>query len=190
MKRMKFMLGLLVSGAAVMPAQENPPTPAAEVGMNFSITNVHPGTGASSITAPGGSGTFVYNFNSVFSAVADLGGYHNPTDTNYNPTTFTYLFGPRLTIRKSRAMPYVQALFGGARQTTSFVDPIAGPLAAQNGFAAAFGGGMDVRVKDHILVKPFQVEYLMTRLTNPWSTASMQNGIRCTAGVVFTFGSK
>lgn len=171
-------------------AQETAPTPVGEVGLNFSIATFNPGTGAPSFTAPGGSGTFVYNFNGMFSAVADLGGYHNPTDANFNPTTFTYLFGPRLSIRKSRVTPYVQALVGGARQWTSFVDPILRPSASQNGFAAAFGGGMDIRVKDHILVKPFQVEYLMTQVPNPWSTAGTQNNIRYSAGVVFTFGSK
>ena len=186
----KLLPTLLVAGAMATWAQETAPTPAGEVGMNFSLANVHPGTGASSFTSSGGSGTFVYNFNSKFGAVADLGGYHNPTDANFNPTTFTYLFGPRLSIRRSRATPYAQALFGGARQWTSFVDPTLGPSAPQSGFAAAFGGGMDIRLKDHILVKPFQMDYLMTRVTNPWSTAGTQNGLRYSAGVVFTFGSK
>jgi len=158
--------------------------------MNFSVATLRPGAGAQSITAPGGSGTFVYNFNGVFGAVGDLGGYHNPTDANYNPTTFTYLFGPRVSLRKSRATPYVQALFGGARQSTSFVDPTSGPSTPHSGFAAAFGGGMDIRVKDHILVKPFQIEYLMTQVANPWSTLGTQNNVRYTAGVVFSFGAK
>jgi hypothetical protein len=190
MNRLRTVLVLLAFGAASALAQETAPTPAAEVGMTFSFANVHPGTGAPSFTMSGGSGAFVYNFNRVLGAVADLGGYHNPGDANFNPTTFTYLFGPRLSLRKSRAAPYVQALFGGARQWTSFVDPVTGLSAPHNGFAAAFGGGMDIRVKDHILVKPFQMEYLMTQLTNPWSTAGTQNSLRYSAGIVFTFGGK
>ena len=139
MRCTKLLLVLLAGGAAVL-AQETA-TPVAEVGANFSFTTSYPGTGAPSFTAPGGSGTFVYNFNRLFSAVADLGGYHNPTDANYDPTTFTYLFGPRVSVRKSRMTPYVQALFGGARQWTSFVDPVLGTTTPHNGFAAAFGGG-------------------------------------------------
>jgi len=40
------------------------------------------------------------------------------------------------------------------------------------------------------LLKPFQVDYLMTRVTNPWTTAGTQNNLRYSAGVVFTFGAK
>jgi hypothetical protein len=70
------------------------------------------------------------------------------------------------------------------------VDPNTGSSSPQNGFAAAFGGGMDIRVKDHILLKPFQLEYLMTQVGNPWSAAGTQNNLRYSAGVVFTFGSE
>jgi hypothetical protein len=185
-----MVIAFLAFGGVVALAQETAPTPAAEVGMNFSFLNIRPGTGAASFNAPGGSGTFVYNFNNYLGAVGDLGGYHNTNDFNFNPTTFTYLFGPRLSIRKSRAIPYVQTLFGGARQWTSFFDPILGPATAQNGFAAAFGGGLDIRVKDHLIVKPFQMEYLLTKVANPWSTATSQNNFRYTAGITFTFGSK
>ena len=45
-------------------------------------------------------------------------------------------------------------------------------------------------MRDHILVKPFQLEYLMTQVTNPWSSAGTQDNLRYSAGVVFTFGSK
>ena len=191
MRCAKSLLALTVIGAATALAQETAPIPVAEVGMNYSLTNFNPGAGASSFTASGGSGTFVYNFNRMFGAVADLGGYHNAADANYNPTTFTYLFGPRLSIRRSRATPYVQALFGGARQWTSFTDPVTGVSASHDGFAAAFGGGLDIRIKDHILVKPFQVEYLMTQLANPWSTGwYAEQPFRYSGGVVFTFGSK
>jgi len=69
--------------------------------------------------------------------------------------TFTYLFGPRVSLRRSRFVPYAQALFGGARLSTSFVDPTTGIAStAQNGFAAAFGGGVDVRLGDRVTVKP------------------------------------
>lgn len=190
MNRMKLLLVLLASGATLTFAQESAPTPVAEVGMNFSLIDMHPGTGAPSFTQQGGSGTFIYNFNRMFAGVADFGGYHNTADANFNPTTFTYLFGPRVSLRKSRYTPYIQALFGGARQWNSLVDLSTGSTVAHNGFAAAYGGGMDIRVRDHILVKPFQVEYLMTRDTNPWSTANTQNNLRYSAGVVFTFGSK
>ena len=190
MKRNGYLLTGLVLAAMAAWAQESAPTPAVEVGLNFSTLTTYPGHGAGSFTGSGGSGTFVYNFSKYLSGVADLGGYHNPGDLNYNPTTFTYLFGPRLNLRMSKVNPYVQTLFGGARQWTGFFDTTSGSSTPHNGFAAAFGGGMDVRISDHLRVKPFQLEYLLTRVDNPWSTAAQQNGIRYTAGVVFTLGSK
>ena len=184
-----LVCGLVGSMAAV--AQETTPTPVAEVGMNYSYTNTMPGGGASSFGSQGGSGTFIYNFNKAVGVVADLGAYHNGGDANFNPTTFSYLFGPRLSLRKSaKFTPYVQALFGGARVSTSLVDPNTGNSVVQNGFAAAFGGGLDIRVTDHMAVKPFQIEYLMTQVPNIWSPNNTQNNIRYSAGVVFRFGTK
>lgn len=191
MNRTTLLVVMMAGSAAVILAQEPAPTPLAEFGLNASLLNSHPGNDVQSFSAPGGSATVVYNFSRAFGAVADLGGYHNGADVNFNPTTFTYLFGPRISLRHSRLTPYAQALFGGARQWTSFADPVSGLTSPPNsGFAAAYGGGLDIRVKDHLLIKPFQVDYLMTRVVNPLSTTNNQNNIRFSAGVVFTIGSK
>src|SRR5947207_8135492 len=145
----------LVFTAAVASAQESS-TPVVETGMNFSLSSLHPGSGVPSFTSTGGTGTVEYNINRTFGVVADVGGYRNNDDVNFNPTTFSYLFGPRVHLRMSRITPYAQALFGGARVSTSLTDPVTGNAFAENGFAMAYGGGMDVRVTSHIYVKPFQ----------------------------------
>lgn len=190
MRRITALLAFFAVAAASAIAQEAPPTPVAEVGMAFSSATFHPGSGTPSFTALGGSGTVVLNVNNVLGVVADLGAYHNGADANFSPTTFSYLFGPRLNFRRSKLVPYVQTLFGGARVSSSLVDPNSGATVSEKGFAAAFGGGMDVRLSDHIAVKPFQLEYLMTRLPNIWSSNNIQNNLRYSAGVVFTFGSR
>jgi len=191
MGRIVFLLAASMVGGMVAVAQEAAPTPVAEVGMNYSYTNMRPGGGAPSFGLQGGSGTFVYNINSALGVVADLGGYHNGDDANFNPTTFSYLFGPRVSLRKSsKFTPYVQALFGGARVSTSLVDANTGNSIVENGFAATFGGGLDVRLTDHVAVKPFQIEYLMTQVPNIWSVNNTQNNIRYSAGLVFRFGAK
>ncbi len=191
MKRNLMLLALGLVGSVAAVAQESASTPLAEVGINYSYITTMPGSGASSFGSQGGSGTFVYNINKVLGVVADLGGYYNGGSANFTPTTFSYLFGPRLSLRKSaRFTPYVQALVGGARVSTSLVDVNTGNSIAQNGLAAAFGGGLDVRITDHLAVKPFQVEYLMTQTPNIWSTNNTLNNIRYSAGVVFRFGTK
>ena len=191
---MKRTAGILAFGfvaTVTASAQEVAPTPKAEVGMNFSSTTVFPSGGVPSFTAPGGSGSFVYNFNKTFGAVADLGAYHNSSDVNLNPTTFSYLFGPRVSLRKEKFTPFAQALVGGVRVTSPFlVDPNTGNTSAQKAFAAAFGGGMDIRATDHIYLRPIEVEYMLTRVPNFWSLNDIQNNMRYSAGIVFRFGSK
>ena len=188
MKTIVFAIPLVLT-AAVVNAQENT-TPAVETGMNFSFTTLYPGSGVPSLTSTGGTGTVEYNLNRTFGVVADLGGYRNSADVNFNPATFTYLFGPRVNWRMSRITPYAQALFGGARVSTSLTDPVTGNAFAENGFAMAYGGGVDVRLTNHVYVKPFQLDYLMTQTPNIWSPNGNQNSMRFSAGVVFRFGSK
>jgi len=48
---------------------------------------------------------------------------------------------------------------------------------------------LNVPLNDHIAIRPFQLEYLGTRLT-PNNVSYMQNDLRYSAGVVFRFGSK
>ncbi len=170
-------------------AQEAAPVPKAEVGLNYSFTNMFPGSGVNSFMMQGGSGTFVYNLNSAVGVVADLGGYENNAAANLNPTMFTYMFGPRVSLRKARFTPYFQALFGGARISTDLLGASGNAVTANN-FAMSFGGGLDVRVNNRIAVKPFEVSYLMTQFPNLWNSSSIQHNLRYSAGIVFQFGSK
>jgi hypothetical protein len=191
MKRNLLLLAFGLVGSAAAVAQEAAPTPVAEVGINYSYITTMPGRGAPSFGSQGGSGTFVYHINRVIGVVADVGGYYNGAAANFTPTTFSYLFGPRLSLRKSsKFTPYVQALFGGDRVSTSLVNVDTGNTHVENGFAASFGGGLDVRLTDHLAFKPFQIEYLMTRTPNIWSPDNFQNNIRYSAGIVFRFGAK
>ncbi len=90
MKRSLFLLAVTMVGGMVAVAQETAPVPVAEVGLNYSYTNTRPGSGAPSFGSQGGSGTFIYNINGTLGVVADLGGYHNGQDANFDPTTFSY----------------------------------------------------------------------------------------------------
>ena len=188
----KTTLIITVFFGAVLTAAAQESIPVAEVGFNYSFLRQNPGGTTSGFMAQGGSGTVAYNINRMFGLVTDFGVYTNGGASNLNPTTFTYLFGPRYSLRRSsRFTPYLQTLVGGARVSTSFLDANSNQVnATDTGFAAAFGGGLDVRLTDAIAIKPFQVEYLLTNLPNVWSTGTTQNNLRYTAGVVFRFGSK
>jgi len=190
-----ILAAALIVGAGAALAQEAPVTPKAEIGLNYSYSRVNPGGTLGSYNTNGGSGYIEYNLNRYFGLVADLGGNYVGTTNGVrlNNTTFEYLFGPRFNFRHSRFTPYVQALFGGERYSNGLNPAAADPrlFTAQNNFAAAFGGGLDVNLTNHIAVKPFQVEYLMTQISpETASTNFVQNNLRYSAGVVFRFGSK
>ncbi len=194
MKIRTFILGAICVSGFSAYAQEAS-TPLVETGFNYTFTRINPGGSLTSYTANGGSGYVEYNLNHVVGLVADLGANTIGTVNGYalNNTTFTYLFGPRFNWRLSRFTPYVQTLVGGARFSNAYDPGSASPVlgVSENSFAAAIGGGVDVRLTDHIALKPIQVEYLMTQLPSEFVNVNqVQNNLRYSAGVVFRFGSK
>src|SRR6185312_477042 len=109
---------------------------------------------------------------------AELGGYHNGNVNNFqfDTTTFSYLFGPRISYgRSKRVDPYFHALFGGQYATTSIAASsliVTNPsLTAPPGdrykttetvFAMAAGGGLDIRLSHRITLRPAQIDYYLT----------------------------
>lgn len=190
-----FIAGALLISGTVAWAQEAPSTPVAEVGLNYSYARINPGGAIPGFNQNGGSGYIEYNLNRVVGLVADLGAYHNTAINKFDVdnTTFTYLFGPRFNWRRSRFTPYVQTLVGGARLNTLF-DPslTTAPVAStQNVFAAALGGGIDVNLTRHLVLKPAQLEYFMLQTPSGVQNLSYaQNNLRYSAGIAFRFGSK
>ena len=70
---------------------------------------------------------------------------------------FSYMGGPRFTARpeNKKLQPFVHALFGGAHASVQTIK--------ENGFAAKFGGGLDIVASKHVAVRMFQVDYYLTR---------------------------
>jgi len=127
---------------------------------------------------------------SMLRLVGDFGGHYGPTASigSSNTHQYTYLAGPEFAW-PSRVSPFVHILFGGAHQTQSFsFFPMnnAGDnsivAASHNGFATAFGAGIDLRVIPHLWVRPIQIDYLATHLAN-----ATQSQPRVSAGVVLRF---
>jgi hypothetical protein len=183
MKRLLSSVGVLVISATFINAQEG--TPKGEVGLTYSFFHRNNEQMTNSYSQNGGSGYFELNANKTIGLVADLGGYDGGPDRR----TFTYLFGPRLNFRTSRITPYVQFLLGGAHEWG--VINQAGISSAQNGFALAAGGGIDINIGHHFAVKPVQLEYVMTQVPQ-WASNlnSVQNNLRYSAGIVYRFGER
>ncbi len=138
-------------------------TPKIDVFAGYSCVRENPSSsGVSSFSLNGGSASIAYNANNWLSGVADFDGYHNGNilGTGVDGTLSTYLFGPRVSYRRSdRITPFGEVLFGVARVSAS----VLGTSGSSNTFAMTVGGGLDYKLTDHFAIRPVKVDYLLTR---------------------------
>ena len=128
----------------------------------------------------GGGGQLEYNANNLLGIVGDLAGYYVPNN-GYGGGAFSYLFGPRVNIRRGKLTPFAHPLFGGILTSSGIGQP--GP---ENHFAMAVGGGIDFAVSNHIYVRPGQAEYFMTKI--PDGLNNRQNNFRFSTGIALRLG--
>lgn len=189
--------------------------PRAEVGVNYSYARYGPSAPyAKGHSLNGGGGELNLNFNEYLSVKMDLQGYGSNLTTfniasnpifptgvsgNVEGNLFTYLFGPQLKVRAHHLQPYAHLLFGGAHSNVygnafhTLCQPVVNGCTLSKGpaadaFAMDFGGGVDIPVGKHFAIRPVQVDYLLTRFSNPFTGANNQNNFRYSAGIVFAFG--
>ncbi len=181
----------------------------AEAMVNYSFVVYNP---AKSLTGDrdlnGGGGSFAYDFTSSFGVKAEFEGYTATTLTYHLPPTvgagatagtfntpgdmFTYLFGPQFNVNTGRMRLFGETLFGGA-STNAYVNlfhaaHVTGLSASNNGFAMAFGGGVDIPFSKHMAFRPVQVDYFLTRYE--WKSLGINNqsNFRFQAGLLYVFG--
>lgn len=211
MKKVLYLLPLGVLFGMSMYAQDE--APKADLFVGYSFLRYNSAQTIPAFTANGGISTFAWNFNRYVGMEAELGGYHNGNINgfHFDSTSFTYLFGPRLSLgRQRRVDPYFHILFGGQYYTTSIatdsvlvVNPL-GNVTLSNGryrtsansFAMAVGGGLDIRLSKLFTLRPIQADYYMTNFSAPSVTEPLgspitsrtQNDFRYAAGILFNFG--
>jgi outer membrane protein OmpA-like peptidoglycan-associated protein len=196
------------SSAAASPYSRglNSYTPKVEWFMGYTYLRAVPqlAEGNRVVYLNGGSTSVAFNFNRYFGIVGDFGGFNDTrllltggsasqNDQVDSGTVFTYMGGPRLSLRKyDRITPFVQVLAGGARAseiTLSGCVTNCEFLPKEYAFAMTAGGGLDLRIHHRIALRLFQAEYMLTRFSdfNTGFTAS-QNDVRLSSGLVFRFG--
>jgi outer membrane protein OmpA-like peptidoglycan-associated protein len=178
------------SPAASSSSDEGGPgklTPRFELAGMYSYINFHPGTGFDSWNNNGGTGSFTYNANRWLGLTAEFGTYafsRTVPTGNAEGGFQTYLFGPRLNLRRNYFVPFVEFLIGGMRADGQVTGD-----ARQNSFALAAGGGVDIVFNKYIAWRFAQIDYLMTNATginlNP---SGRQDNLRAGTGVVFRWG--
>src|SRR5437763_3548072 len=150
--------------------------PKAEAFFGYTYTRVNSASNIPAFSANGGTGAVSINFNRVVGFVSEIGAVHNGniSDVHLDTTLTSFLFGPRLSIRKGRVTPFFHVLLGGVHGSTSSgvqatippsaTQPIYVPgapvivpgqavtlraVASQTAFAWAPGGGIDIRMGKH-----------------------------------------
>ena len=130
-------------------------------------------------------------------------------------STYTFLFGPHFTYRRSRYAPFGQALFGFFHSpfNETILEPPGCPVqsggsgvimtcsvptsggSATNGFAMAVGGGLDIALGHGFSLRPVQAEYLLRHFSSvvaedgSFPTLGFTaNSFRYSTGIVFRFG--
>jgi len=162
-------------------------TPKFEVAGLYSYVNFNPGSGFASWNNNGEMLSFAYNPNRILGLTAEVAGYDftrsTPTGTASGGFQ-TWLFGPRLNLRRDHFVPFVEFLVGGFRG-----GPEVTGIATQTSFALAAGGGVDIVITKHIAWRFAQIDYLMTNASGIYVNSTYrQNNIRLGTGIVVRWG--
>ena len=108
---------------------------------------------------------------------------------------FTYMFGPVVKFPVSRVTPFGEILFGGSN-TNGYVNlsnaivaggGTVGVAPTQHPYTMAVGGGLDINLSTHFAFRPLEIDYVLTRYSNPITLVNNQNSFRYVAGLVFKF---
>ncbi len=213
----------LLPEAASAQTVVNPPasqarhheTPKVEVFLGYSrfgTASNNTVTGNRMVGLNGGSASVAFSFSRYLGIVGDFGGYddsqvqltgtgvNQPLVVDSSGTAYTYLFGPRLSLRnQSRFTPFAQVLAGGVHASAVTVNNCAGAgcavLPVQNSFAFTGGGGLDIRLTHRISIRAVQAEYMLTRFPGvaggvSTGASASQNDLRLSSGLLFAFGGR
>lgn len=155
------------------------------VGYSYLRANADPGQ-CGCFPMNGGSTEVAFHTWRWFSAVADLTGERSGSVNGgqHGLSLVSFTAGPRFTYPVHRRYaPFVQTLVGGVHGFDTYFPVTSGPSGASNSFALLAGGGLDIRMKSWLAIRPIQADYFLTQLPN--GVSNRQNNLRLSAGVVF-----
>jgi opacity protein-like surface antigen len=192
--KLKTLVGSLVLllSCQTMRAQESKEPKTLDLYLGYSFTRVSPSSlpGLGSFPLQGGEASVSYKITPWITGVADFGLSGTKARNSkivgiqiYGTET-TYLFGPRLTLpRSKRFTPFAEALVGFARASHGLYDT----SSSQTSWAWGAGGGLEVRLNGNFSLRPIELDYLQTRFSEMRNGPQFQNDLRATTGFVLHF---
>jgi opacity protein-like surface antigen len=181
MTKICILLVLCVLLSVFSVAQE---FPRVEVFGGYSYMRSWP-EGAPGTNLNGWNGAMQYNTSRSIGFKADVSGHYGTPVAGTTVNSYSFLFGPVISSRVEGSpgfTPFLHGLVGANRVSAS----TAGLNASDTAFAMALGGGLDVKAARRVSARLVQVDYLFTK----HGTATHQNNIRVSAGVVFQLGGQ
>ena len=163
--------------------------PRYELSGMYQYLNFSPGDPFSSFSNHGATGSFTYNASRALGLAAEVGWYRFKNRTvggiPLNGTMQSYLFGPRLNLRKfDYFVPFAEFLVGSAHAGRAVIG-----AGTQNAFALATGGGVDMVLTKNFAWRVAQLDYFMTSYSGPaLGTSARQNSFRAGTGFVYRWG--
>ncbi len=208
-----FLTLAAVTGLSAFAAD----VPRFEVTGNYSYLQYNPTvTGFQSRAFNGGGGQVQANFGH-FGIKGDFQGYAStqwtvnvtaPIGTSAgiipvgtyksNANMFTYMFGPTYGVHTSHFNVFGEALFGGSNTNgyASLYNQVIANGGKTNGdgtqhpFTMAVGGGIDLNAGKHLAFRLGEMDWVLTRYTNLFTSTNNQNNFRYLGGIVFKFGGE
>jgi len=200
MKRFTWLVvvGLILGSVAF--AQDSPKVEVTGYYSYFRFNPENSGT-LSSHSLNGGGADISYFLTKMIGIKAEFGGYQSNSVTFTNGTStatasanlFTYNVGPVVKFRSDKFEPFAEVLFGGAH--SSFYGNLCKQLTtcvvnnpSNNAFDFVIGGGIDIPLTHSIAFRPAQVDYVLTRFGNGFTSGNQnQSNFRYQAGIQFRF---
>jgi hypothetical protein len=200
MKRFTWLVvvGLILGSVAF--AQDSPKVEITGYYSYFRFNPENSGT-LSSHSLNGGGADISYFLTKMIGIKAEFGGYQSNSVTFTNGTStatasanlFTYNVGPVVKFRSDKFEPFAEVLFGGAH--SSFYGNLCKQLTtcvvnnpSNNAFDFVIGGGIDIPLTHSIAFRPAQVDYVLTRFGNGFTSGNQnQSNFRYQAGIQFRF---
>jgi outer membrane immunogenic protein len=182
-----LMIGMGWMSAGAQQVETAPLYAPLEVSFSYSYARANAGPGqCGCFNMNGGSSEVAVHAYRALSAVVDLTGEQVgsiSSTAGVGLSLVSVTAGPRFSHRFSRYNLFVQGLVGSAHGFNGLFPRADGSLAsAANAMAVMAGGGLDIPMNRHVVIRAIQADYLRTQLPN--GEGNQQNLLRISAGIV------
>ncbi len=208
-----FLIAIVTLFAPALFAQD---TSSLELSVDYSYLHATGNTYIPSFSLNGGGASIAYFFNKHIGFKADFQDYGShslnfsvPAQSapcsgladcpiSVKANSFTYTAGPVVRFHVKKVRPFVEVMFGGAHDS-SFAKIYNACLNQggcvnlskqpnNNAFAWILGGGVDIPFKEHLSIRPAQVDYVHTSFGDSLTDVhTTQSNFRYLGGIVIKF---